>query len=258
MRAPELQKQYIAQTVRSIARQSCSDWILVIVANTGTDLPALPDGVIVQRVDFPPNRMHNGPDLTFEQRMAAVRIDKGRRCHAAMAHIEASDYTMIVDDDDFVNINVVERTLSENPDFGYFFDSGYLWNTDGKFLFPTLNFYLKCGTSHVIKSSLYRQLRQRFDDEAKYIRETFGAHIFIKRMLDGISAPMQPYPGPGAVKRFAHAGSHGIQTRKNILAVSLAGNGYRPTRPDRVLSHFGRIRMTAQHGARFGMDVDGK
>ena len=49
-------KQQLSETVLSISRQLDEGWKAVIVANQGADLPSVPEGFEVKRVDFEPNQ----------------------------------------------------------------------------------------------------------------------------------------------------------------------------------------------------------
>ena len=63
---PEL-KQRLAQTLASIASQDHADWRGIVVANWGADLPEMPAGFEVERVDFAPNTLHELGNATKEQ-----------------------------------------------------------------------------------------------------------------------------------------------------------------------------------------------
>ena len=79
-------KRTLAQTVQSIARQDRDGWKAVVIANHGADLPELPKGFDVKRVDFPPNQLHAQGNATQGQFYQAFRLDKGRRVLAGMLH----------------------------------------------------------------------------------------------------------------------------------------------------------------------------
>ena len=70
-------KSHLAQTLRSLAAQTAANWHAVVIANHGADLPALPAGVVVVRVDFPPNPLHERGTADEETFYEAVRLDKG-------------------------------------------------------------------------------------------------------------------------------------------------------------------------------------
>jgi hypothetical protein len=100
-------------TIRSIAAQDDKRWHAVIVANHGADLPELPEGFDVCRVDFPPNQIHQQGDASKEDFYNAFRIDKGRRVLAGMLHARDCGHFMIVDDDDFVSRRLTGLAASE-------------------------------------------------------------------------------------------------------------------------------------------------
>jgi len=72
-----LLKANLTQTIASIAAQTNKNWRAVIVANEGADLPDVPDGFEIVRVNFPPNTMHEQQGNDKEAYYDAFRIDKG-------------------------------------------------------------------------------------------------------------------------------------------------------------------------------------
>jgi len=77
--------EYLRQTARSIAMQTSALWQAVVIASQEASLPALPPGVDVVRVDYPPNPLYVRGNREKEPFYEAVRLDKGRRVLADAA-----------------------------------------------------------------------------------------------------------------------------------------------------------------------------
>ena len=190
MRDKQVSKRHLASTINSIAGQTSADWKAVIVGNPEMDLPELPANFAFQPVDFPPNDQHERGSLGFDAFMEHVRWDKGRRCFAARDHFMQSRFTMIVDDDDFVNRNLVAFMQEGDAPNGCYIEDGYIWKNGSTLIFPTKKFHRKCGTSAIIRSALYDDLRAMFETERTFISEIFGAHLFAKPRLEHLGHPL--------------------------------------------------------------------
>lgn len=206
-------KERLAQTLASIASQDHADWRGIVVANHEADLPAMPVGFEVERVDFAPNQLHDVNALGSLPKEAfydAFRIDKGRRVLAGMRRAADSAYFMISDDDDFVSRQLASFVAAHRGAPGWYFPSGLVW-TDGSrhgLLYHHPAFSKLCGTSHIVRADLFGL---PLDDTAVSdddIKQRLGSHIFIEQMLARTGTPLAPLPFCGAVYRIGHRGAH--------------------------------------------------
>jgi len=124
-------KQRLAQTIRSIAGQDDARWRAIIVANEGSDLPALPVKFELKQVDFPPNPMVEQMDNDLETFRDSFRFDKGRRVLAGILDADITGYLMIVDDDDFVSCRLTSFVAAHPGQNGWFVRDGYVWRDGG-------------------------------------------------------------------------------------------------------------------------------
>lgn len=201
-------KTILTETINSIALQTIDNWKAVIVANYGADLPEMPAGFEVARVDFPPNQQYEKDSAPLEEIYEAFRLDKGRRVLAGMLYAGPMQHVMIVDDDDFVSNQLTEFVSEKKNDFGWYVRNGYVWGEGSKYLYIHPDFSNLCGTSLVIRSDLYK-LPVVFEDASdSYIRKMLGSHIYIKEHLKATETPLQPLPFIGAVYRVGHPGAH--------------------------------------------------
>jgi glycosyltransferase involved in cell wall biosynthesis len=237
-------KRRLAQTMRSISAQDDSRWRAVIVANAGSDLPPLPDHFELKQVDFPPNQMLERGNNDVETFRGIFRLDKGRRVLAGLLEASGSDYVMVVDDDDFVSCRLTSFVAEHRGENGWYVQNGYLWGDGGKLIYEYADFWKFCGTSHIIKTALYKLPASVEAADADYIRKICGSHIFIRDHLKAQGVPLEPLPFVGAVYRVGHAGAHSKSPgliRQVFFKRELLKN------PLKLLRRFARLRLLSPH-----------
>lgn len=203
----------LSQTASAISRQSNPAWRGVVVANHGAELPPLPIGFEVCRVDFPPNQMHEMGSGDKELLYEAFRFDKGRRVLMGMiqardAHRDNIGHFMIVDDDDFVSCELAAFVARNSTVSGWYVKNGYVWADGGSMVYKHPTFHKVCGTSHIIRADLM-ELPETFQSATpEYIKTMLGSHIFIDKYLEDKGSALKELPFHGAVYRVGHAGAH--------------------------------------------------
>lgn len=203
-----LLKANLTQTIASISAQTNPNWKAVIVANEGADLPSIPEGFEIVRVDFPPNNMHEQQGQDKEAFYDAFRIDKGRRVLKGMLHARDTAFYMIVDDDDFVSSSLVSYVAQNSKANGWKISEGYVWGDGGKLLYIHRDFANYCGTSLIIRADLY-SLPDSFEvATSDYIKTMLGSHVKIGGILADKGNALVNLPFRGAVYRIGHAGAH--------------------------------------------------
>ncbi|RCW76030.1 glycosyltransferase family 2 protein [Pseudorhodoferax soli] len=206
---PQL-KANLAQTVKSISAQAHPDWRGLIVANTGSDLPPLPDRFGVEWVDFAPNVLHDQGRATKQDFLEAFRLDKGRRVLRGMLSARGSRFFMISDDDDFVSARLAGFAAERPQAHGWRIATGWVWGDGGSVVMRHDNFNRVCGTSLVVRADAYG-LPERFEDaSADYIKSMLGGHYRVPGFLADRGAPLEDLPFDGAVYRIGQAGSHSM------------------------------------------------
>jgi hypothetical protein len=208
-------KKTLGETVRSIARQKSDGWKAVLIANHGAELPELPKGFEVKRVDFPPNPLYEREGVDKEKAYEATRSDKGRRILAGMLHAGDMGHVMIVDDDDFVSCRLTSFVAANPQANGWYFFDGYIWSEGGCLLYRYSDFSRFCGSSHIIRADLYRLPPSLEAADETYIHRMFGSHVRVHDHLDASGTPLAPLPFFGAVYRTGHAES--VSRSKGIL-----------------------------------------
>jgi len=246
IRHPENSKNWqlamnnLQETVASIANQSNPDWRAIIVANTVAKIPAFSRQIEVERVDFPPNAHHDQTGLDVESFRDAVRLDKGRRVLAGLLKAKQSKFIMLVDDDDFVSSQLAAFVATRQSANGWSLGQGFVWDDGGHIVYRHTDFSALCGTSHIVRTDLYK-IPDRFEDATEnYIKRMLGSHRFIASDLASAGTPLDQLPFPGAMYRVGHAGSH---SRSGKILQSLVFNQYNMRRPHRVPRHLARLRL---------------
>ena len=212
-------KSYLGVTLASIANQAESGWRAIIVANHGSDLPALPPGVEVVWVDFPPNPLHEQGAQDRNAFHEAVRLDKGRRILAGMLAAEKTEYMMLVDDDDLISSGLTGFVKQQRGANGWFVRHGYVWTPGNSLLYRHPDFSRLCGTSHIIRTDLFSLPASMHSATDTYVKNMLGSHVFITKYLTEQGTPLAPLPFAGAIYRTGHSGSHSCS--KNILSTYL-------------------------------------
>lgn len=202
-------KKHLSDTIKSISNQDSKGWRAIIVANYGADLPDIPLGFEIKRVNFPPNKKFKKDSAPLEDVYNAVRSDKGRRVLAGMLHAGPMGHVMIVDDDDFISRKLTSFIARNQNSNGYYIKNGYIWGDGGNWLFHyDDNFSKLCGTSHIIRADLYELPTSLESASDEYIRTMLGSHIFIQDYLKKNNTPLILLPFIGAVYRVGQAENH--------------------------------------------------
>ena len=198
-------KRHLATTLQSVARQTTPNWDCVVVANRGAELPNLPVQCRAVWVDLPYTPMP--ADATREDLDEAVRLDKGLRLLAGLRDLDTPGHVMLTDSDDWVSPRLATLVCDNSTANGWFFDKGYLYSGGPlAYLYPS-DFYMFCGTSHVVRSDLLLPGDDGAEPDIEAVKTRLGSHVSIKRLLDEEGTPLRPLPFVGAVYRMGHATS---------------------------------------------------
>jgi hypothetical protein len=240
-------KAKLGQTIASIANQTGGDWRAIVVANHGADLPDLPRGFSVERVDFPPNELHEFDKADKEAVLDAFRADKGRRVLKGMLAAGDTSFFMIVDDDDFVSARLVEFVAANRDAHGWTIDRGYIWDDGGRLLLGYDRFSHLCGTSLIVRADGYR-LPARYEDASlEWIKSMLGSHVRVQEEMARRGTPLAPLPFRGAIYRVAHKGSH--SNAPSLLSkYFLSWDALR--KPRRLLRNLSRLRLVDDNARR--------
>jgi len=167
-------KRLMGVTLDSLFAQRGPRPRVVIGASAGTDLPDLPDDVVVAEVDLPyrPLPAGEGPE-----RWDAILVDKGLRLAHALAASKPQGHVMVVDYDDLVSSRLSEVVAAEPQAPGWFVDAGYLWDGGRVASVLPTGFNDLCGTSLLIRADLLKVPADPSDPQhLEWIKSTLGSH----------------------------------------------------------------------------------
>ncbi len=203
---PDVRRRML-MTAESVAGQIGGSWHAVVVANEGTDLPPLPEGFSVVRVDLPVRVLPGWDGGAGEAaRNRVVREDKGARVLAGIVAAQPTGHVMVLDYDDFVSRRLAALTESAPDSPGWVVDSGYVYDGGPLTYHKRRGFNDLCGTSLIVHSSLLG-LEAGADTDPEHVARALGSHVFLARDLASGGTPLVPCPFPGAIYRVAVPGS---------------------------------------------------
>jgi hypothetical protein len=233
----------LRETAASIANQTSPDWRAIIVANAGASLPELPPRFEVAWVDFPPNPLHDRGSADIERFYDSVRLDKGRRILAGMLRATQSRFVMVVDDDDLVSRRLVEFVSTQPPANGFTIRHGLVWSDGGRLLYCHDSFSSFCGTSHIVRTELYRLPASADLAGEPYIKQMLGSHRFIEAELAARGTPLVDLPFRGAIYRIGHRSAH---SRSGKILPTFIFNGRALRKPYALPQHLLKLRFLSQ------------
>jgi hypothetical protein len=237
------QRRCLAQTLASLDAQTDRDFEILIVASDGQELPDLPERARVTHVSLPPNGVIEKA-TSLNEIYESIRIDKGRRVHAAFAAVGARDWVMVVDDDDLVSRRLVEEHRRLDRSKGWYIKDGYLWADGSRWLTTSDAFFEKCGTSLIVPAHFYAYFSAPEIGETDVIRE-LGSHklIFDRRPI--AADYFRPFPSRGAIYRRGH----GNATQTDMQRVrEMKGEGRKPSQGGPIHAIKDRARAADDFG----------
>lgn len=142
----------LQDTLASLTRQSCDDYIVIIVGNHRPEFP-LPKRAVFVEVDFPPPSDHKGPRTG----PAPFIWDKGTKTGIGLiaARDFAPDYVMFVDADDFVHRELAAFVHARPGHAGWVLKRGWVYSRRRNAYRLHRRFYRICGTSFIIPFEAY-------------------------------------------------------------------------------------------------------
>ena len=246
-----LLRRNLVQTAASIAGQTHRGWRAVVVANEGSDLPDLPAGFSVVRVDFPPNPSYAPASTDREAFLDAVRLDKGRRVLAGVLSAPDARHVMVVDDDDLVSNRLAGFIAAQDGATAWRVDEGYCWTPGSRLLFRHWDFSRLCGSSLLIPRAAFDLPASVAAADPADIKALFGSHVIVKDRLATRGIAWKGIPFPAAVYRMGYGGNHsgaGSILRTWVLNRKTVAN------PIRLARHLRRCSLYTQRTrAEFGL-----
>lgn len=200
-------------TLASITRQSCDDYVAIIVGNRRPAFP-LPERAVFVEVDFPPPSHHKGPQTG----PAAGIWDKGTKNGIGLiaARDFRPEYVMAVDADDFVHSELAAFVRAHPGRAGWVVERGWMYSRARNAYRLRKKFYGICGTSFIIPLAAYevrpdltvcatqQQIAEAFGERLEHILEHGWAYDWWRNH----GRLLEPLPFPGAVYHTEHGENH--------------------------------------------------
>ena len=210
-----LERANLARTAKSIAAQRAPGWQAVVAANHGADLPPLPEGFHVARVDLPPNPGHDLIRSDKDRAIALVRRDKGLRIAAALRRAAQTaapgGHVMFVDGDDLVSNRLSEFVRAHPGAPGWRLERGWCFDLDERFAIPTPGRFDKlCGSSHLLRADLLALPTPEDPGYLDRVSRLLGAHRLTSEILEAEGHALAPLPFPGAAYLVGHRNAHSL------------------------------------------------
>lgn len=203
----------LQDTLASLTRQSCDDYVVIIVGNRQPAF-ALPKRVVFVEVDFPPPSGHRGPRTG----PGAVIWDKGTKI--AIGLIAARDFepefVMAVDADDFVHRELAAFVRARPGHPGWVVKRGLMYSCNRNAYRVHRKFYRVCGTSFIIPFEAYdvspdltasatqQEIAEAFGERLEHVLEHGWAFDWWRKH----GRILEPLPFPGAVYRVENGENH--------------------------------------------------
>jgi hypothetical protein len=142
----------LQDTLGSVTRQSCDDYIAIIVGNRRPAFP-LPERAVFVEVDFAPPSAHKGPRTG----PASVIWDKGTKTAIGLIAARAfrPEYVMPVDADDFVHRDIAAFAQARPGRAGWVVTRGWVYSRARNAYAFRRNFFRICGTSFIVPYEAY-------------------------------------------------------------------------------------------------------
>jgi hypothetical protein len=203
----------LQNTLESLTRQSCNDYVAFVVGNRKPSFPMPPRTVFVE-VDFPPPSDVEGPRTG----PAPVIWDKGTK--NAIGLIAARGcrphYVMPIDADDFVHRQVAAFVRDHQGHDGWVVKRGLVYSRARNAYRPRRRFFRVCGTSFIVPFEAYEVPASLTVSSTQHdIAEAFGERL--EKILEHGFAfdywrqhgrALEALPFPGAVYQMDTGENH--------------------------------------------------
>lgn len=196
----------LERTLRSIARQTSDDYVVIVVGNRPPSF-ALPPRTTFVPVDFPPT----AEPVKREERWEALIADKGSKLAVGLlaARAHEPDFVMVFDADDFVHRDLVRWVGAQDPASpGWYIADGWRYSSARGAGERIDDLYRVCGTCYVVPwrayavpeglpaSATQAEVLEAFGERARFI---LGKHRDADVWFAEHGFPLAPLPFAGSV-----------------------------------------------------------
>lgn len=208
----------LKQTLASIARQSCRDFVVIVVGNRKPMFELAPNVLFIQ-VDFPPPPQPNDVLANLE----GVKWDKGSKLAVGLlaARQYHPDYVMIVDADDFIHRDLAAFVHARPGQPGWVVDRGWRYSRARNVYQKQEDFSHSCGSAfivpyraygvpdHLSVSATQEQLSAAFGER---MTSVIGSHMQVAEWRAREGSPLTPIPFRSVVYHLDTGENHSGKT----------------------------------------------
>jgi hypothetical protein len=146
---------------------------------------------------------------------------------------------MFVDYDDFVSCQLAGHVARHADAHGWYLNAGFIFD-GSRFLYAVHNgFHMRCGTSHIVRTSLLGVPATMEDADEHWVQRTLGSHSYIRSDMTARGTPLSHLPFPGAISRIGYVGN--TSEKPGIRRLYFPGR-FIATRPHRFVGRLTRLR----------------
>jgi hypothetical protein len=178
------------RTLRSLCQQTSRQFRVFLVCRDRPEMNFAHPNLRIIQEDFPIPEANGLPQL----------VDKTRKLRRALIAVreEGGGFVMGVDADDLVH-RALAALVETNPNSdGWFFPYGYSYDEGGQWLEKHSDFYLRCGTSSIIRIDPDDLPPDMDSPREKYFFLCNGHHIIVD-FLARQGRPLKALHFPGAI-----------------------------------------------------------
>lgn len=163
---------------------------VAIGASRDDPLPEIPSGVVVGFVD---HRWAPLPDEP-QERMAAIRRDKGLRVAAALRAAQPRGHVMVVDWDDLVSPRLAAWVSAHPRAHGWYGESAYVFNEGPLALRIPAGAHRLFGSTIIQRWDLARAPAPDGDVDPAWADQVYGSHVMSVGLHAQSGTPLEPLP----------------------------------------------------------------
>ncbi|MBC6418108.1 MAG: glycosyltransferase family 2 protein [Prochloron sp. SP5CPC1] len=214
-------------TLKSVCNQTSDRFRVIVVCHKQPSLAFHHPQIEYLEVDLP----IPSPLQQARIGMPALRRDRGCKylLGLRLAQKYQPSHIMFFDCDDYIS-NQLAAWVAEYPTAnGWFFQQGYLYDRNNQTLGILEDFYLYCGTSHVVRADLYlcplSLPAQPSQEEIlatvgeHYLLYILGSHRWVSTHLETQGNPLTPLPFSGAIYHVGHG--ENLYAKSSMLSIQL-------------------------------------
>lgn len=210
----------LESTLKSVCAQTDKRFQILVVCNEIPKIGFQHQAIKYVVVNLPsPSSLHRAAIG-----MEALRIDRGSKYLIGLQHSQyyQPSHIMFFDADDYVSNRLAEFVANNQTQNGWFFKQGYLYDRSINTLGILDNFYMYCGSSHIIRFDLY-SLPERLPQnpsqkeilefvEEYYLLYILGSHRWTSTYFAEKDKSLQFLPFLGVIYHIGHGENHTAQS----------------------------------------------